>query len=103
MSELAPVTRNKCLRLLYRTCGQYALLPRALKVPVCYNQAGNALYKGGYADVWKGKYRGQDVAVKIIRVYSTDKLQKVINVGRSASAYLYADDDILDRGSVKRL
>jgi len=39
------------------------------------------LYRGGYGDVWKGKYHNQDVAVKVIRTYSTDELQKIIHVG----------------------
>jgi len=53
-----------------------------LKVPICYDRTSDALYRGGYADVWKGKCRGQDVAVKVIRTYSTSDLQKIIGVGR---------------------
>jgi len=30
--------------------------------------------------VWKGKHSGQDVAVKVIRTYSNDNLQRVIGV-----------------------
>lgn len=30
--------------------------------------------------MWKGKHRGEDVAVKVIRTYSNDELQKVVNV-----------------------
>ncbi|KAF9786168.1 kinase-like domain-containing protein, partial [Thelephora terrestris] len=33
---------------------------------------------GGYADVWKGIYCAQDVAVKVIRTYSTDDLLKIM-------------------------
>ena len=72
--------RKNCLRLLYRTCGHHARLPSALAVPVSYDRTGDALYRGGYADVWKGSYCSQDVAVKVIRTYSSDELQKVINV-----------------------
>ena len=73
--------------MLYRTCGHHALLPGALKVPVCYNRTSNVLYKGGYADVWKGKYCGQDMAVKVVRTYSSDDLRKIINVGCTISGY----------------
>ena len=45
------------------------------------------MYKGGYADVWKGEHRGREVAVKVIRTYSDDELRKIIHVGRSISAY----------------
>ena len=58
-------------------------MPRALKIPVFYGQTGNVVYRGGYADVWKGQYCGQDVAVKAIRTYSNTELRKVINVGYS--------------------
>ena len=80
MPELSPETRKKCLKLLYRICGRHALLPKALKIPSCYNQSSAALYRGGFADVWKGEHRGQDVAVKVIRTYSNSDLQKIIGV-----------------------
>ena len=50
-------------------------------IPVCYDRTRVALYKGGFADVWKGEYRGREVAVKVIRLYSRDVLEGVINVG----------------------
>ncbi|KAF9643955.1 hypothetical protein BDM02DRAFT_3175321 [Thelephora ganbajun] len=70
-------TRKRCLKLLYRTCGRRELLPTALKIPICYGQTGSALCKGGFADVWKEKYCGRDVAVKVIRIYSNSNLQKI--------------------------
>jgi hypothetical protein len=79
--DLSPGTRKQCLKLLYRTCGHHALLPGALKVPVTYDQTTHVVYRGGYADVSKGRYRDQDVAVKAIRTYSNTELRKVINVG----------------------
>ena len=78
MPDLSPRTRKKCLKSLYRTCGRHALLPRVLKIPVCYG--GVALYRGGFADVWKGEHCGRDVAVKVIRTYSNSDLQKIIGV-----------------------
>ena len=49
-------------------------------IPVCYDRTRVALYKGGFADVWKGEYRGRDVAVKVIRTYSNSDLQKIVGV-----------------------
>jgi hypothetical protein len=49
--DLLPWTRKKCLKSLYRTCGRHALLPRALKIPVCYDRTGVAVFRGGFADV----------------------------------------------------
>ena len=94
MPELPPRIRKKCLKSLYRTCGRQALLPSTLKIPVCYDRTGTALYRGGYADVWKGQHYGRDVAVKVIRTYSNDDLQKVVGVSYylcSRSVYLCTD------------
>ena len=80
LPDLSPPIRKKCLKSLYRACGRHSLIPRALKVPICYDRNGHALYKGGSADVWKGEHCGRDVAVKVLRVYSTGELQKLIDV-----------------------
>ena len=82
MPELSPWAQTQCLRPLYRTCGRYALLPKAMEIPTCYDPTGNALYSGGCADVWKGQYLGRDVAVKVIRTFSNSNLAKVVGVSR---------------------
>ena len=92
--ELSPQIRKKCLKSLYRTCGRHALLPRALKIPVCYDRTGTAMYRGGFADVWKGEHCGRDVAVKVVRTYSNIGLKKIIGVSYQLcylSACLRAD------------
>ena len=53
-----------------------------MQIPICYDKTGSPLYKGAYADVWKGKYCGQDVSVKVIRIYSNSDLRKVLGVSR---------------------
>lgn len=78
--DLLPSVRKQCLRPLYKACGRHAFLPRSLQIPICYDRTSDALYNGGYADVWKGEYCGRDVAVKVIRKYSNSDLQKVIGV-----------------------
>ena len=103
--DLSLSARVKCLRRLYRTCGFHGILPKRLKVPACYDHNVYPLYKGGFADVWKGEHDGREVAVKVIRTYSRKNLKKIIGVSRqslSFSAYLTADD-ILYRGSARRL
>ncbi|KAF9789392.1 kinase-like domain-containing protein [Thelephora terrestris] len=76
-TDLPPRLRRKCLSALCKICGRHALLPRSLKIPLCYDRQGTALYHGGYADVWKGEYRGLQVAVKVLRVYSTSDFEKI--------------------------
>ena len=61
-------------------CGHHEIIPSTLTVTVGYDQTEDALYRGGYADVWKGEYRGREVAVKVIRLYSRDVMKNVINV-----------------------
>ena len=85
-------------------CGYHALLPKALFIPACYDRSGVALYRGGFADVWKGQHCGRDVAVKVLRIYSNSDLQKIIGVGcglRSLFTCWHADQ-ALCRGSARR-
>ena len=66
--------------MLYRTCGRHELLPKSLTIPVSYDMTRDATYRGGYADIRKGNYRGQGVAVKVIRTYSDSDLPKMVGV-----------------------
>ena len=49
-------------------------------VQVHYNPTEDAPYWGGYAEVWKGEYRGREVAVKVIKRFLRDAPKKVFNV-----------------------
>ena len=103
--DLSLSARVKCLRRLYRTCGSRGLLPKALKIPACYDRTAYPLYKGGFADVWKGDYDGQDVAVKVMRIYSNSDLRKIIGVGHGLSSLsaCFSTDDTVFRGFARRL
>jgi len=46
---------------------------------------GVALYHGGFGDVWKCEYQGQDVAVKVLRRYVYSDLQKITRVSTSSA------------------
>jgi len=78
--DISPGTRESCLRSLCKMCGRHAVLPKTLKTPISFERTGDALYRGGFADVWKGEHCGRDVAVKVIRIYSDSELQRVIGV-----------------------
>lgn len=75
--DLQPRLREKCLAALCRICVRQGLLPRALRVPICYDRLDPPLYRGGFADVWRGEHRGCHVAVKVLRVYSTSNIVRV--------------------------
>lgn len=74
--------RRGCLRLLYRACGHWGILPATLKVQAQYDRTGLKVQRGGFADVWRGECHGRDVAVKVVRTYSNSDFQKVVYVGR---------------------
>ena len=79
-ADLPLRARKNCLRSMYRTCGRHALLPTTLEIPISYDQTSDPLYRGGFADVWKGEHRGRDIAVKVIRTHSNADFQKIIGV-----------------------
>ena len=80
LPDLTPKLRRKCVSTLCRMCGQLALLPQSLQIPLCYDQSDAPLYRGGYADVWKGDHQGSKVAVKVLRVYSRDDFGRIVKV-----------------------
>jgi hypothetical protein len=79
--DILPRLRKKCLNALCKLCGRQALLPRSLKMSLCYDRSGAPLYQGGYADVWKGEHQGRPIAVKVLRVYAMSNFEKITSVG----------------------
>jgi len=71
----------KCLRFLCKVCGRHALLPKPLAIPVSYDKTEIPLYHGGFADVWKGTYRGLEVAVKVLKLYECNDQEEIRRVG----------------------
>ena len=71
------------MAVLCRICGSLGLLPMSLQIPLRYDRSDTPLYRGGYADVWKGEHQGFHVAVKVLRVYSTSDYDKITKVGFS--------------------
>ena len=76
-----------------------------MNIIASYGRDGGALYRGGFADVWKGEHCGRDVAVKVIRTYSDRSLQKTIGASFSFSSpsVRRCTDSVLCRGSARRL
>lgn len=40
------------------------------------------MYGGSYGDIWKGSFRGQEIAVKILRTFIQSDPTKILKVGR---------------------
>lgn len=70
------------MKLLYKICTHYSLLPKSLQIELCYNPAGIVHCRGGFVDVWKGNHHGLDVAVKVLRIYLNSDLEKISQVSR---------------------
>ena len=77
---LALRRRRKCLGALRKLCGRHALLPRSVQITPTYDRSNDPQYRGGYAEVWKGKYQGRKVAVKVLIVYVSSDLDEIMKV-----------------------
>ena len=69
------------MRSAYKICGRDSLVPESLKIPTCYNHSEIPETSGGFADVWKGRYEGKDVAAKALRVYTKSNFEEIRKVG----------------------
>ena len=68
--------------MLRKTCAEVEILP------VSYYLDDNQIEKldevpfasGGYSDVWCTLYRGENIAVKVLRVYAADNIKFLTKV-----------------------
>ena len=82
LDSLPSDSRRRCLRTVYGISGLKSLLPKSMAIPICYDLTKPAQDHGGFADVWKGKYQGREVAAKVLRVYRKENPGKTRRVGR---------------------
>ena len=83
--DVAPHMRSECLKLLYRACAGHTLLPRSLQVEIDDTLTGVPVCRGGFGDVRKCEYQGQQVAVKVLRTYGDDDPRKITRVSHWCS------------------
>jgi len=80
------------MRSLYEMCAGHVLLPGSLQLELPGVSTGVPLCRGGFGDVWKHEYRGQEVTVKVLRRYADSDLQKFTRVSHQWSyRFLFID------------
>ena len=73
--------REKSVRLLRRVCGLRTILPRSCILSDSISKEGHVAFaSGGFADVWKGRHRGNAVCIKAFRAYTAENLSKIKQV-----------------------
>ena len=70
------------MKLLRAMCARHTLVTSSLKIELYDDPPGPPVCRGGFGDVWEREYRGQKVAVKVLRTYVSTDLQHTIRVGR---------------------
>jgi len=83
--EGTPETKTKLHRALRKTCAEVGILPSSYYLDESQIKKLNEVpfASGGYSDVWRATYQGENVSIKAFRVYATDnikQLTKVLNV-----------------------
>jgi len=68
------------VKSLYKMCVRHSLLPGSLQINVWYDSTTFPHSRGGFADVWKGKWLDQEVAIKVLRTHSKSDIQNIVRV-----------------------
>jgi hypothetical protein len=90
---------------LYKMCAGRTLLPRSLHSELLEGSTDVVVFRSGSADVSKREHRGQEVAVKVLRVYDDSYLQSMTSVSNSWASdpfRVWRTQHNLCRGSAKR-
>ena len=78
---------------LRRLAGKHARLPQSMVITDKIEYSSNQPQKsGGFADIKPGRYRGCDVAVKVLRVARTDNFEKIRKVSGGQAFAVERDD-----------
>ena len=79
------------------------MLPKSLAIPLCYDPMGTPYCRSEFADLWKGKYNGQEVAAKTLRICQTSDLDRIRKVVILDFSVYRRTDWVPCSGSARRL
>jgi hypothetical protein len=74
-----PALRRHHVKALIKLSGATGLYPECL-VLKGIEIIGDAVAGGGFADIFKGRLRDQEIAVKVLRVYQKSDIEKLLKV-----------------------
>ena len=78
----ATETKAKLHRALRKTCAEVGILPSSYYLDDSeINKLNEVPFaSGGYSDVWRASYQGENVSIKAFRVYATDNIKQLTKV-----------------------
>jgi hypothetical protein len=74
-----PTHKRRHVKALIRLSGATGLYPECLVLKEI-DIIGDAVGGGGFADIFKGQLWGQEIAVKILKVYQKSDIEKLLKV-----------------------
>jgi hypothetical protein len=74
-----PALRRHHVKALIKLSGATGLYPECL-VLKGIEIIGDTVGGGGFADIFKGRLRDQEIAVKVLRVYHKSDIEKLLKV-----------------------
>ena len=90
--------RRRCLRALRKTCGLYGIIPTSYTITQPLSKPGpRAFASGGFSDVWRLTHQhnpNMTFAVKSLRVYEKDPVEKINKVRSSRQTELACGDEV---------
>ncbi|KAF5340586.1 hypothetical protein D9611_007325 [Ephemerocybe angulata] len=70
----------RVLRLLLKLATRYDLFPRSLILPHVAREHTHAVTSGNYGEIWKGRFRGHSVCMKMIKIYQRSDTKRLLRV-----------------------
>ena len=86
-AQLEPELRQIAFSILRRLCGRIGHLPKSYLLSDKFDLSGMPCASGGFADVWKGEFRGEvKVAIKCVRVSDIDDKARIRKVKKQSAS-----------------
>lgn len=64
--------RRKLFNKLCKTCSQHRFIPKSMHIPDCPRDDTPAAYTGGFSNVYRSRYEEYQVAVKVVKVVTSN-------------------------------